>query len=140
MSHNLFWASIPIAGFAAMGYFPITETITNNSKIGKSLKAAWTVFTYHFAELATIGLLLTVGSRVVILFISLVLMLIQNNFDVSAVGKFDFISPQLSFPNNNLYKLIIAIPQAIWQTYTASIFTFAYLKYSGAKMSKQSTP
>ena len=138
--HNLFFASIPLSVFAAMGYFPITETITSNSKIGKSLKAAWTVFTYHFFDLAITGLLLMVGLRAIIISISLASMLIQNNFDVSAFGKLDFISPQLSFPNNNLYKLIIAIPQAIWQTYTASIFMFAYLKYSGAKMSKQSTP
>jgi hypothetical protein len=70
----------------------------------------------------------------------MVALLVENNFDVSVLGKLDFISPLLSFPNNNFYNLITAIPQAIWQTYSASVFTFAYLKYSGAKMSKQRMP
>jgi hypothetical protein len=139
MSHNVFIASIPLFIFAAMMYFPITETITNESKIGKSLTTAWAVFTHNFVNLAIIGLLLVIGLRVINISISMATMLVQNNFDVSALAKLDFISPQLSFANNNFYKLMTAITQTIWQTYSISIFTFAYLKYTGAKINKHIT-
>jgi uncharacterized membrane protein YesL len=122
-----------------MLYFPVTETIKNNSKIRKSLKAAWEIFTDHFVKQAVMGLLLRIGSLVIIILISMTVMLVENNFAITALGKLDFISPQLTFPNDYSFKLLIAIPQAIWQTFTISVFTFAYLKYSDAKMSKHKT-
>ena len=138
ISHNVFIASIPLFIFAAMVYFPITETITNESKIGKSLATAWVVFTDNFVNLAIVGLLLMIGLRVINISISMATMLVQNNFDVSALAKLDYISPQLSFPNNNFYKLMTAITQTVWQIYSISIFTFAYLKYTGVKIYKHS--
>jgi len=140
ISHVIFFAAIPLSIFSAMLYFPIAETIKNNSTIGKSLKSAWSVFTHHFVSLAIVGILLMIGLRVTNTLVSMATLLVESNFDVSALGKLDFISPLLSFPNNNFYNLITAILQAIWQTYNASVFTFAYLKYSGATMSKQRTP
>jgi hypothetical protein len=63
LAHNFFFTSIPLSIFAAIWYFVATETIANGSKIGKSLKAAWTVFTYNFSSLAIIGVLLAVVFR-----------------------------------------------------------------------------
>jgi hypothetical protein len=137
--HNFFFISILLSVFAAMWYFPITETIANSSKIGESLKTAWALFIHNFVNLAIIGLLLISILRVMGISISMALMLVQNNFDVSALGKLDFISPELSFPNNNFYNLMTAIVRTIWQTYSTSIFTFAYLKYSGTTMNKHIT-
>ena len=134
--HDIFLASIPFSVFLAIWYFPITEIIAHQSKIGESLKIAWAVFIRNFVNLAIIGLLLIIVLHVMDISVGAATMLVQNHFDVSALGKLDFISPPLSFPNNNFYELMAAIPQTIWQTYSASLFTFAYLKYRGAKMSK----
>ena len=136
ISHVIFLAAIPLSIFSAMLYFSITETIKSNTTVAKSLKAGWAVFTHHFVTLAIVGVLLMIGLRVINISVSMAVLLVEYNFDVSALSKLDLISPILSFPNNNFYNLITAIPQAIWQTYSASVFTFAYLKYSGAKMSK----
>ena len=118
-----------------MWYFPIIATIANGSKIGESLKTAWTIFSRNFVSLAITGLLLIILLRVMGISISMVMMLVQNDFDVSVLSKLDFLAPHLSFPNNNFYNLVTAMTQSFWQTYSASIFTFAYLKYSSATMS-----
>ena len=123
-----------------MFYFPLTETVRNSSSIGKSLTAAWAVFATHFVSLAIVGSTLLIELRAIIILVSLAALLVENHFDVAALGMLDYVSPLLSFPKNNFYNLITAIPQAIWQTYSASVFTFAYLKYSGAKMGKHKTP
>jgi len=136
VAHNLIFVSIPLSIFAAMWYFPITEMVANDSKIGKSLKTAWTIFTYNFANLAIIGFLLTGIFYVINISISMAAMLVQNNFDFSALNTLDFISPHLSFAENNSYRLVAAIAQTAWHTYSTSIFTLAYLKYSGIKMLK----
>ncbi len=134
--HNIFFTSFPLYIFVAMWYFPITETITSDSKIGESLKTAWTVFRHNFVNLAIIGLLLISILRVIDISSSMAIMLVQNNLDISALNNLDFISPQSSFSDNNFYKLTTAITQTIWQTYSASIFTFAYLKYKDTKIKK----
>lgn len=136
-AHNFFFMSIPLSIFAAMWYFIITETIANNSKIGKSLKTAWTVFTDNFVSLAIIGLVLAFASYTTNVSISTVTMLSQNSFDITAFSKLDFISPHLSLTDNNFYKLATTTAQAIWRTYSTTLFTFAYLKYSGVKVSKK---
>ena len=135
--HNSFFISILLSIFAPMWYFPITETIANNSKIGKSIKYAWAIFSYSFATLALMGLLLFGLLYVMGTFISMGMILVQYNLDVSALSKLDFMSLEKSFPDNNLYNLMIAIVRAIWLTYSTSVFTLAYMKHSSAKMSKQ---
>lgn len=129
-AHNFFFTLTPLSVFSAVLYFAITETIANDSKIGKSLKAAWNVFTYHFASLAIIGLLLAIVSYTVNVSIGATIMLAQNGFDFSSLSKLDFISPHLSFTDNNFYKLVIAIFSTVWGTYSTSVFTVAYLKYN----------
>jgi hypothetical protein len=138
LAHGFFFLSVPLSMFAAIGCFSIIEMIANNSKIGKSLKTAWTVFTYNFVSLAIIGFMLAIASYITNVSISIVAMLAQNSFDFAVLSKLDLISPHLSVTNNNIYKLVSTIAQAGWRTYSISIFTFAYLKYSGAKMSKHS--
>jgi hypothetical protein len=137
--HDIYLAAIPLSIFSALWSFTITEMIANNSRIGTSLKTAWTVFTDNFVKLAAIGLLLIGVSRVVDLSIGMATMLVQNNFDVSALSKLDFIYPQLSFPDSSFFRLMTVISQMVMQTYGTSIFTVAYLKYHGAKMNKQIT-
>jgi len=139
LAHNFFFLLTPLSVFAAMVYFSITEIIANNSKIGKSLRIAWTIFTYNFISLAIIGFVLAIASYMTNISISAVTMLAQNNFDFAVLSKLDLISPHLSVTDNNVYKLVSAIAQTAWRTYSVSIFTFAYLKYSSAKMKKYGT-
>lgn len=139
-THNFFFTLIPLSIFDAMWYFVITETIANGSKIGKSLKTAWTVFTYNFASLAIIGALLVIVFYIMNISIGVIIMLTQTSFDFTSLSKLDFISPYLSFPNNNFYKLASAVAQTIWHTYSTSVFTIAYLKYGGAKQEKLGKP
>ena len=136
VDRTLILAVIPISMFTAVWYFALTETIANDTKIIPSLTSAWRVFTHNFVLLASVGLLLILGLRVMIFFISMAAVLVQTNFDVSAISKLDFLVPRLSFSNDQFNNLIAAVPQAIWQTYAASIFTVAYLKNRGARMSK----
>lgn len=130
-AHSFFFTLTPLSAFSAVMYFAITETIVNDSKIGKSLKAAWVVFTYHFLSLAIIGLLLAIVSYMISVSIGSTILLVQNDFDFVSLSKLDFISPQLSFTDNNFYKLAIAVFSTIWRTYSTSVFTVAYLKYIG---------
>lgn len=129
-AHNFFFTLIPLSVFAALLDFAITDTIANNSKIGKSLKAAWTVFRHHFVSLATIGLLLTIISYIGNVSIGATIMITQNGFDFASLSKLDFISPPLSFTDDNFYKLAIAGFFTIWRTFSTSVFTVAYLKYN----------
>lgn len=129
-SRNIFLISIPMSVFSAVLYFAVTETIANDSKIGKSLKAAWTVFTYYFASLATIGFLLAIASYIVNVFIGATIMFVQNGFDFMSLSKLDFISPYLSFTENNFYELATTIISNVWRIYSTSVFTVAYLKYN----------
>jgi hypothetical protein len=138
LAHAIFFLSIPLSVFAAMGYFPITEIVAGNSKIGKSLQTAWSVFTYNFVSLAIIGFVLAIASYMINVSIATVTMLAQNSFDFAVFSKLDFISPHLSFTGNGVYKLVSTLAQAVWRTYNISIFTFAYLKYGGAKKVKHS--
>jgi hypothetical protein len=137
--YNFFFIPIFLSIFTAMWYFPVIESIATDSKVGESLKTAWTIFIRNFVSLTIISLLLVILLRVIGIASGMVMILVQNNFDVSALGKLDYLSPHLSFPKNNLYELVTAILQTMWQTYSASIFTFAYLKYSGATMQRHST-
>jgi hypothetical protein len=139
LAHNLLLFSMPLSIFAALWYFAVTEIIAHDSKIGKSLRTAWAVFTSNFVNLVIIGVGIAIASHLTNVFVSMVTMLAQNSFDFVILSKFDFISPHLSVTENNLYKLASTIAQAPWGIYSTSVFTFAYLKYSGAKMNKQST-
>jgi hypothetical protein len=139
LAHAVFFLSLPLSIFAAMWYFPITEIIASDSKIGKSIQTAWSVFTHNFVSLAIIGFVLAIASYITNVSISMVTMLAQNSFDFAVLSKLDIISPHLSVTDNSVHKLLSTIAQAVWRTYSISIFTFAYLKYSGAKMSKHST-
>jgi hypothetical protein len=136
LAHNFFLTSIPLSIFVAIWYFSITETITNNSKVGESIHTAWAVFTHNFISLAVIGFILAIASYVTNISISAVTMLAQNSFDFAVLSKLDLISPHLSVTNDNVYKLASMSAQTAWRTYSVSVFTFAYLKFSGAKMSK----
>ena len=113
--------------------------IANDSKIGKSLKVAWRVFTHNFLVLASIGLGLTLTSYITSTIISMVTMLAQNSFDFAVLSKLDFISPQLTITNSNLFKLVSTVNRVAWRTFGASVFTFAFLKYSGVKMKEHSS-
>jgi hypothetical protein len=132
-AHSVFFTSIPLSVFAAMQYFVITEMIANRSRIGESLKAAWAVFTHNFATLAMIGFLLSIAAYMVNVSICAAVILAQNSFDLASLSQLDFISPYLSLTGNNFYLLVNAIVSTILRTYSASVFTVAYLKYSGAE-------
>ena len=112
-SHNISFTLFPLSIFAAMWYFLLTETIANDSGIRKSMKTAWAVFTHNFSVLAIIGVILAGALYATNISISIITMLVQNNFDFTALSKLDFISPYLSFTGNNLYSLITAIAGAV---------------------------
>ena len=133
IAHNSYIVAIPLAIFAAMQYFLITEIITSETLIWESLKVAWAIFTKHFVVLALVGIILAVTWYVINITIGAAVILNQNNFDFTVLNKLDFVSPHLSFTENNLYKAVIAIAQTIWLTYTASVFVLAYSRYKDVK-------
>jgi hypothetical protein len=136
LSRSLFLLSIPLSIFTAMWFFPITECVANDSKIGQSLKTAWNVFTHHFISLAITGLVLAFLFYMLNVSINMLAMLVQNHLDFAVLSQFDFLSPSAPVTSSHGYKLVSTLAQAVWQTFSASVFTFAYLKYSSAKMSR----
>ena len=139
LAHTVFLLLIPLSIFGALWNFAVTEIIAHDSKIGKSLRTAWAVFTSNFFSLVIIGFAIGIASHMTNIFVSMATLLVQNSFDFAVLSNLDFISPHLSVTDNNVYKLVSAIAQTPWKTYSASVFTFAYLKYSGAKISEKST-
>ena len=133
-AHSFFFASILLSFLTAMWYFSLTEIVMRNSGIVMSLKSAWGIFKDHFAVLAVIGILITFLWHIANMIVGITTILIQYNFDFIVLGKLDFISPHLSFPNNRWYGLGSGIAQTIWLAYSTSIFVLAYLKYSGVKI------
>jgi len=133
-SHGFFFVSIPLSIFTALWYFLFAEIIMNDSSIRKSVKTVWSVFTDHFTVLAGIGIVLASTWYVINVTIGMAAILTQYNFDLTALSKLDYISPNLSFTGNNLYTLVIVIAQTLWRTYSTTIFILAYLKYSSIKI------
>lgn len=131
-AHNFVVISMPLSALSAIFYFSLAEIIINDSKIGKSVKSAWIVFTRHFAVLIAIGLLLAITSYLTNIIFGAGLMVAQNNLDILSLKQFDFFSPYLSFTDNNFYTLANTILTIFWRTYITSVFTVAYLKYNGA--------
>ena len=129
-AHNFLLISIPLSAFSAIFYFSLAEIIIHDSKVGKSLKAAWTVFSRHFGVLIFIGLLLAITSYLINVIFGAGLMVAQNNLNILSLKRFDFFSPNLSFANNNFYILASTILTIFLRTYSTSVFTIAYLKYN----------
>jgi hypothetical protein len=136
-SYFFFFTSMFFYIFAAPWYFLLAEIVVNDSKIGKSMENAWDLFIEHFAVLVVIGIILSSISYAVNITISMATMLVQYNFDFTALVKFNFIVPSLSFVNNKLYLLEISTVYTAWRTCSTSIFMVAYLKYSSLKNNKQ---
>ena len=136
-AHNFFFLRILLSIFAAMSYFPTTVIITNDFKIGKSLKTAWAIFTSNFLILAIVGFGLDIAAYLITIIISIVTMLVQNSFNFAVLSKLDIITPYLVVNRSNFYNLVSALNRVFWRTFSASIFTLAYLKYSTDKINEQ---
>lgn len=138
-SRYFFLISMLLSVFIAPWYFLVAEVVVNNSKIGKSMENAWDLFIENFAVLVVIGVVLSIIWYVVNIIISTAAILIQYNFDFTALSKLNFINPHLSFLGNKLYVLVITVAGAAWRTYNTSIFMVAYLKYRSSKNDKHNT-
>ena len=140
VSYLFFFISMFFSIFAAPWYFLLTEIIVNDFKIGKSMENAWNLFIEKFVVLAVIGIVLSSIWHVVNIIIGTAAILIQYNFDFTALSKLNFITPYLSFVGNKLYVLVISIAGVAGTTYNTSIFMVAYLKYRSPKDDKQIAP
>ena len=137
LTHNSYIFTLPLSIISALQFFLITEIITSETLIWASLKVSWGVFKSRVFIMSTIGIILGAVSYACDVVIGVTITLIQHGFDVTLLSKFDFISPQLSFTNNNLYEVATLIVQMIWVIYSASIFVLAYTKYKGAAKNKR---
>ena len=138
-SRYFFLISMLLSVFIAPWYFLVAEVVVDNSKIGKSMENAWDLFIENFAVLFVIGIILSSILYALNITISMATMLVQYNFDFTALGKLDFIAPSLPYVGNKLYLLVILIAGAAWRTYSTSIFMVAYLKYRSPKDDKHNT-
>jgi hypothetical protein len=138
-SNYFFFISIFLPIFSAPWYFLLAEIVVNDSKIGKSMENAWDLFIENFAVLVVIGFILSIMLYAINVTLGVTTLLIQNDFDFSALSKLNFIAPQLLFVNNSFYKLGSMITNTLWRTYSISIFMVAYFKYRGLKDDKQNT-
>jgi len=64
-------------------------------------------------------------------------LLIQSGFDITSLSKLDYINPSMTLSRNILFILINGLGQTIFSVFGASVFAFAYLKYSGVKTQRQ---
>jgi hypothetical protein len=135
-SYFFFFISMFFSIFAAPWYFLLAEIVVNDSKIGKSMENAWNLFIENFAVLAVIGIILSIMLYAINVTLGVTTLLIQNDFDFSALSKFNFIAPQLFFLNNNLYRLESTITYILRHIYSISIFMVAFLKYGSLKNDK----
>jgi hypothetical protein len=131
-SNQFFILLLIFSLFGAILDFSLFEFFANDAGVRQALKKSWQLFTANFYVLAT----LSIGMYVLITVISAVLgvaaMLIQSGFDVDTLRELNYINPSASLEGNILFLLINGIWQTIYQVWSVSVFTLAYLKYSSA--------
>ena len=66
----------------------------------------------------------------------MIAMLIKSSFDITSLGKLDYISPSLSVADSSLYTLISAPGRIIITSLMTTVFVLAYIKYGGIEVIK----
>ncbi len=123
---NLYFLILPFSFFSALQYFWYAEIIFKNSGVFTGLKTAWRVFIHHFGLLAIMGFILQLSTLGVYNVIGIPLFLIQNNFNLSSLGKFNFGNPNSSFSRNSVESLILTAFSIAIMTFSFSVFISAY--------------
>jgi hypothetical protein len=113
--------------FCLFGFF------ANNYDITQSLKKAWSLFTSHFWTLALLSVILDILFRGSSLLSAALTILLQNSFDVTALGQINFLNPGLLLIKNLLYIIISGIFQIVLMPFSALVYGSAYLKYTDVK-------
>jgi len=135
-TNNIFLGCLfPLVIFSALPYFMMVEILINGSGFRKSLKAAWSVFNDHFKMLALIGILFFGIQQIASLLFGMTATLILSNFQIASLARIDYLTPTLAFKKEIFYQLAMMIAQVFWLTYGASVYIFAYVKYSAARSS-----
>jgi hypothetical protein len=137
----IYFLSAFLATFIALFYFPIIETIINNSGILKSIKIAWEVFIKHPISLLFIGFINSSLFVIVTTLFGMTSLLLQNNFSWSSISIVDTFNPFLLFTDNThaLLRITYQIVLSILDMYAFSVFVLAYLHYSKIVVKKQYT-
>ena len=132
--NRFFVLLLPLSLLSAMFYFPMFEFFAKDSRIRQSIQESWKLFRSHFWVLGTLGLAMTLVSRILSLAAGLLTVLLQSSFDAAMLRTLNYVNPSASLSGNLLFLSISGVGQMIYTAWTASVFALAYLKYSGAKM------
>jgi len=127
---GVYLAALPLSIFTAWSYFLFAGIIINGFGIRQSLKNATNVFIAHFGAMALLGIIIWGSGQIINIIQGMAAMLIQSNFDVTALATLNYVHPSATFPHNNLYKLVGMLWGIIWVAFAASCFICAYVKYS----------
>jgi hypothetical protein len=133
MAHNLFFFSIPLVLFSALGHFVLAGVVVRGMGVWQSLRSAWDAFSRHFVVLASMGLVLWVFWNILLRFNSIVAMLIKSGFDATALLKIDYLYPQGGLMNYTPYELLSPVGTILYSAFSAAVFMVAYVKYSQPK-------
>jgi hypothetical protein len=116
-----------IVEFCLFGFF------ANDDDIGESLKKAWSLFTSHFWTLAILSVILSLLFRGSALLSAVLVMLLENGFDVTSLAKINWLNPALLLTKNILYLAINGVGQIVLMPFNSLVYALAYLKYTGTK-------
>jgi hypothetical protein len=130
---GVYLAALPLSIFTAWFYFLFAEIIINGFGIRKSLKNATSVFVAHFGAMALQGIIIWGTGQIISIILGMTAMLIQSNFNVTALSTLNYVHPSASFSHNNLYRFVDMLWTIIWIAFATSSFMCAYVKYSDAR-------
>jgi hypothetical protein len=136
LSDNMILTAIPFSIFNALWQFSMISFFANDWGIRQGVKEAWALFTKNFLVLAFLGIFLIILVRFFDTISGILTLIIQSGFDRTAFRDFNYLIPSSSLNNNLLFEFISGIVSIIHTSFSASVFVLAYLKYSGAKISK----
>jgi hypothetical protein len=134
LSNNAILLSLPLSAFSAMWDFSLVGFFKNDWGVRQTVSGAWTLFLDHAKTLAILGIILTIIFRIYSTVSGILTVLIQSGFTIASLNGLNYINPSSSLIRNILYLLISNIGSIIFFPLSASVFTLAYLKYSGVKM------
>ncbi len=127
---------LPFSIFSALWYFVANSFFSHDWGISKALKEVWSMYWSHFLPLAILGSALVIVMRLAYIIAAGAVVLLQGALDLSVFYNISFWNPHAALVDVFSYQLVSGLLSAFSTTLIASIFTLAYLKYSGVKISK----
>ncbi len=127
----------PLPLFSAVWPFSLAGFFSKDWGVRQTAKEAWNIFTSHFWVLAILGMALSIIFRVSSSLAAITTVLIQTNFDVTALSQLNYLNLYPALGKNLLFVVLDGIWRIIYVPFDASIFIAAYIKYSGKIPSAQ---